>query len=248
MLSKQEIRDNFSRSAVAYDKYASLQRQMADRLVSMAACLAPLRILDIGCGTGYLTARLAQAFPQAAVLGLDLAPGMVEFAREKYRAANLSFTVGDGESLDLAERSFDLVVSNASLQWMAPEKVFSEVVPVLAPGGTFLFSTFGPQTLRELKELGLRVNAFFSLDEIRLLAGKYFKQNKLEAEIHQLSFAGPKELHAYLKGLGAQSVGRGNGASGDIFRLLRNKSELPATFEALFAFCRDLTYYYPSCK
>ena len=245
MLNKQEIKENFSRSAAAYDDHASLQRRMADRLFSILTTddLRLTTILDIGCGTGYLAERLARTFPQATVLGIDLAPGMIESARQKQQAVNLSFAVGDGESLGLPGRSFDLVVSNASLQWMAPEKVFNEVSQVLAPNGSFLFSTFGPQTLSELKALGLRVNAFLSLAELRTLSGQYFNQIKLEAEIHKLSFAGARELHAYLKGLGAEGVDRRREASSSVYRMLRNKKELPATFEALFAFCRELTYH-----
>lgn len=206
MLDKRIISRNFSQSARDYDKHAVLQKALANELLSLAGKLEPKRILDIGCGTGYLTRRLAETFPKAEVIGIDIAPGMIEVARNKNSRANLNFIAGDGEDIPLENLTFDLVVSNASLQWMDAKRVFAGAHKVLNPGGRFIFTTFGPQTLRELKVSGFRVNKFLSVVELKGIAGNLFSTIRLKSKIVRQRFEGVKELIYHLKEIGAQSA------------------------------------------
>ncbi|MGB9613640.1 MAG: malonyl-ACP O-methyltransferase BioC [Candidatus Margulisiibacteriota bacterium] len=236
MLAKKIIKESFSRSAVHYDKHAVLQREMAEKLFRLVKEQKYQRILDIGCGTGYLTAKMAKFFPQAEIVGLDLAPGMIEVAKEKYAFKNLEFMLGDGEDLPFPNHYFDLVVSNASLQWMNLKKVGSEVKRVLVLGGDFIFSTFGSKTLWELKSVGFRVNDFNSLSDLfRDLMEFEILQAQLELVNKQ--FKTVKEIVYYLKEIGAD-ISSGNSKFGfDPFSGIKNYREkygARATFEIIY--------------
>ena len=170
----------------------------------------PNNILDIGCGPGYLTRKLAEKFAASRIVGLDIAPGMIAAAKQKMRKQNLRFIVGDGESF-ACDNQFDLIVSNASLQWMDLEKVFNRVEKGLKRGGWFIFNTFGTRTLAELKTSGFRVNDFVPKEKIRQLAQAGFKIVSLESRLVSQSFKSVKELICHLKELGAASTDQSQG-------------------------------------
>jgi malonyl-CoA O-methyltransferase len=235
MLDKEEIKRNFSRSARAYDRHAGLQQAMADKLIGLLPALQPRRVLDIGCGTGYLTGKLAAKFTAAAVLGIDLAPGMIAVAR-RHEGQRLRFDVADGEELK-GPREYDLVVSNAALQWMDAARVFNAVAPILKPGGCLAFSTFGPRTLAELRTSGFRVNSFRPAEELKAAAGNKFSRITLTAEIVKTEFPSVKELLYHLKELGANNPQTEQRADRWAFRRHKERfgvAAAPATFEIIY--------------
>jgi malonyl-CoA O-methyltransferase len=243
MPDKQLISDNFSASAAGYDRHAVMQKKMADRLFETIVDfnLQLKTILDIGCGTGYLTEKLAEHFPEAQVEGVDIAPGMIAVA-EKIKRENLIFSVGDGEAV--AGQDYDLVVANAALQWMSLEKTFARVASLLKPGGYFLFTTFGPRTLIELKESGFNVNDFPGTVEIKQLLKPDFHTVFLATEIEHEQFPGVKELIYYLIELGAQSSVRGKLFRPSAFRHYKEKygtkDGVRASFELIYGVFRRL--------
>lgn len=230
MLDKRIISRNFSQSARDYDKHAVLQKEMADRLLSLLPEIDPRKILDIGCGTGYLTKKLADRFPKAEIIGIDIAPGMIEVA-EKQKRGNLSFRVGDGEETE-GNNEYDLVISNASLQWMDVKKVFFCVAEILEQKGVFAFTTFGPKTLRELKECGFRVNDFPAVEELEKQLKPNFNNIFLASQIVRQTFKSIRDLIYHLKELGAQTTDRDNRVN---FPVFKRKGEVIATFEKIFA-------------
>ncbi len=170
-LDPRRIRRAFERAAATYDAAAVLQREvglrMAERLALMK--LKPAAILDAGCGTGDALSELATRYPEAFLLGLDIACAMLRTARARggaVRAAQRShfarwfgtrvkseaapaLVCGDVARLPLAAGSVDLVWSNLTLQWVnAAAVAFSEFHRVLRSGGLLLFTTFGPDTLQ----------------------------------------------------------------------------------------------------
>ncbi len=156
----QRVRRAFGAAAARYDEFAVLQREIGDRLIAHLdfTKIAPRRILDIGCGTGYFTGLLRRRFPRADIVAVDIAEGM---ARTTHARAGRRWPwqgrrhalCADGCHLPLADGSFDLVCSNLTMQWVPePPAMLREMRRVLAPKGLMLFSTFGRRTLQELRQ------------------------------------------------------------------------------------------------
>lgn len=177
MIDKSIVRKRFNRHASEYDRYAMVQKEMADKLVEQLAeqltrpdrlpVDSPSRILEIGSGTGYLTEKLAAMWPQAHIDAVDLSEAMVEEAQTRLgrSASRCRFIVGDAErwaeetlsepgSRGNEDRGiYDIIVSNATFQWFVdPEQTTKRLLRLLQRGGVFAFSTFGPRTFHELHE------------------------------------------------------------------------------------------------
>ena len=155
-LDVQRVRRAFSRAAPAYDAIATLQHQVEAELLDRLDLLkdAPQRILDVGAGPGRASAAMRKRFPKAEVIALDLALPMLREA--KSRAGwwkPFRRVCGDARALPIADQSVDLIFSSLCLQWCEDlEAVFDEFRRVLRPGGWLLCSTFGPDTLTELRQ------------------------------------------------------------------------------------------------
>ena len=151
---KQGIRRNFARRARSYDRHAEMQRRMAQALVAAVGESLPRagRILEIGCGTGYLTSVLRQANKEARLVALDLDAALVDAARRRLGPeAGVAWLVADGEAPLRGE--YDLIIANATFQWFTrPEETLTAFYRNLSPGGVLAFSTLGPQTFQELAE------------------------------------------------------------------------------------------------
>ncbi|MBU0672954.1 MAG: methyltransferase domain-containing protein [Candidatus Margulisbacteria bacterium] len=209
-IDKERVKKSFSDSAKHYDRHADLQHEVMSKLFGRVS-VQPKWVLDVGSGTGTLVGLLAEKYPEADVVGLDIAIGMLEVALAKNYKNNVRFLQGDGEALPFDSGQFDLVVSSLALQWMDPEKVFIEAARVLKPGGSFYFSTFGPKTLAELKQAGLSVNDFPAENELKRVLSHQFAGVELKAELLTRNYKDIFELFHYLKEIGAQNpwdVGR----------------------------------------
>lgn len=129
-----------------YEKSATAQYSWAIGLMSCLNHKGDERILDIGSGNGKITARLAEMVPRGTVVGIDISPDMVDYARNKYppkKYPNLSFQIGDASHLDFCEE-FDIVVSFACLHWVKDHlPVLGGVFRSLMPGGRVLFQCGG---------------------------------------------------------------------------------------------------------
>jgi malonyl-CoA O-methyltransferase len=149
---KHGIRRNFARRALSYDRHACMQRLMAHGLVAVAREVMgrARRILEIGCGTGYLTQLLRQANQEARLIALDLDASLVQTARRRLKAAaGVEWLVADGEIPLRGE--YDLIIANATFQWFTrPAETLANYYQSLAPGGSLSFSTLGPGTFQEL--------------------------------------------------------------------------------------------------
>lgn len=253
---KAAIRRAFDSAAETYDQAAVLQheigRRMQERLDFIR--LTPQRVIDVGAGTGGATAALRQRYRRARVMALDLSSSMLRRARQRGTWLHpVPVICGDAESLPLADRCVDLLFSNATFQWCADlDRLFGECQRVLRPGGLLMFSTFGPDTLRELRESwsdadGYRhVNRFADMHDIGdALVSARFADPVMDMEYFNLTYATVGALMRDLKAIGAQTVtgGRAPGLTGrgrlqrmtDAYERYRNMDgRLPATWEIVY--------------
>ena len=264
-INTQRVKRAFSRSVTTYDTHAVLQREVAERLLNHLefAQIKPKRVLDIGCGTGYLTRLLRQRFNRAQLASIDIAPAMVAATRASHPqrmpwSAKTSFAAADACHLPFADGCFDLVASSLVMQWVNdPQQMLAEMRRVLAPGGLILLSTFGRRTLSELRQS----LADFSHDHAGLVLpfpdvtslGDALMKLPVElpvtdSDLFTLTYADTMALVRELKGLGASASGIRNRPSGLYGRRLlkhldenyaRNHSDadgrIRATFEVLYA-------------
>ena len=173
-IDKHKIKSSFSKAALKYDTFASLQKEVAEELLNsfvspLTTHHSPLTtILDIGCGTGFLSHNLAERFPEASILGCDISHSMIKVASCKLQVARdkkIHLITTDGEILPCKNESFDIAASNLTYQWIGNlEGSFKEAHRILRPGGIFIFSTLAPETLKELRYCYAEASAKFNKD------------------------------------------------------------------------------------
>lgn len=154
MIDKEKLKRRFSRNARNYDRYAAVQKLTAQRLMDDIKADGDhyREILEIGCGTGYLTNLLAKEYPLAKITAVDIADGMIEYANSRLDHGNISFICADAEEMPLT-KSYDLIVSNATFQWFNHlETTLAKLTSHLREGGKLKFSTFGQETFKELHQ------------------------------------------------------------------------------------------------
>jgi ubiquinone/menaquinone biosynthesis C-methylase UbiE len=108
-------------------------RELAEFVVATARAGAGSAVLEVGCGTGQLTRRLAPL--RCALTAIDAGTSMIEVARERVTGGDVTFLAVSFEELDAAEASFDLVISGAAFHWVDPEVRFRKAARLLRPGG-----------------------------------------------------------------------------------------------------------------
>jgi len=257
--AKTEVASSFSRAASSYDSVAKLQREVGERLLSHLDTLpaAPARVLDLGCGTGFFRAGLSKRYPHADYVGLDLAPGMIEYARARASGQGL-WLVADAESLPLATASVDVVFSSLALQWChRPQWFLAELARVLKPGGRCVFTTLGPDTLCELREAWAAVDSYQHVNNFlpsqALLAAATDVPGielKLQSERHYMQYQRVGELLTELKSLGAHNMNRRRLTGLTSRKMLQGMLQayerwrvdglLPATYDVIFAEVKKL--------
>ncbi len=254
-IDKAQARHAFGRAAASYDGMAVLQREIGARMAERLDLikLVPQRVLDAGCGTGAETARLLKRYPKAEVVALDFAEPMLSRARNRggwWRKPHC--VCADLEALPLAADSVDLLWSNLALQWLNDlDTAFAEAWRVLRPGGLFMFTSFGPDTLKELRAAwaavdgASHVSPFLDMHDVGdALVRARFADPVMDAEQLTLTYRDARQLMAELKGIGAHNVtsARPRGLTGktrlstmlSAYEGFRVDGRLPATYEVVY--------------
>ncbi len=254
-LSKLLVRQAFERAATDYDQAAVLQREVGARMLERLDLvrLVPRTIADVGAGTGVGTAALSRRYRKAQVLALDIAWAMLKRVRRRSPwLRKWSLVCGDAEALPLADASCDLVFSNLTLQWCTDlDRALAEFRRVLHPGGLLLFTTLGPDTLKELRHAWAaadghtHVNAFRDMHDVgdALLRAR-LADPVMDMEMLTLTYRDVQGLMRDLKALGAHNVNaaRPRGLTGkgrlrtmtQAYEQFRRDGLLPATYEVVY--------------
>jgi len=210
------IQQTFAHAAKTYDAAAVLYREVADRLLEHLdwTRLKPICVLDLGAGTGYITGLLKKRYPYAQIISVDFAEEMLKKSEPRPSGSGSDFLCANAAQLPFADASLDLVVSGLMLPWCEnSEAVFIEAQRVLKPGGLFLFSTFGPDTLGEMRASWAtvdempHVHLFFDLHDVGdalLRAG--FSEPVMQTEWLTLMYQDSHGLFQDLKNTGSTNI------------------------------------------
>jgi malonyl-CoA O-methyltransferase len=218
---KRAVRRSFERAAATYDRNSVLQCEIGVRLLKHLEPIRiePDRIVDLGCGTGMFFEPLHERYPKASLIGIDIARPMLDIAAKRTPWIKRTLGLGsnrlvcaDAESLPLASASVSLVFSNLALQWTRAETVFGEAARALSTGGLFLFSTFGPDTLKELRAAFAgsdghgHVNQFVDMHDLGdALVHAGFADPVMEMEHITLEYSCVEAIVRDLKSIGARN-------------------------------------------
>ncbi len=258
----RQVRRNFARAAAGYEQAAFLSREVDRRMLDRLdyVRIEPKRILDLGCGTGGSLTALRERYRDAALLGADFSPPMLAAGgRQKTLLGRLmpflkpqsaGLIAADAERLPLRPASLGLVWSNLLLYWLdEPRPAFREVHRTLETGGLFMFSTFGPDTLRELASAfgdghahTQRFADMHDLGDMLIECG--FADPVMDMEVLTLTYASVDDLIAELRRAGetCAMMSRRKGLAGralwdrvrTAYAALSCDGRIPATFEVVY--------------
>jgi len=260
-IDKKQVRRAFSRAAQDYDAAAVLQREVCVRMLEKLDIvkIQPARVLDVGSGTGWGTRQLGERYPKADVTALDISIGMLQHARgtsswwkKLFAGKRESYLCADVEALPIASGSVDMVWSNLALQWCNDlPATFAELQRVIKVDGLLMFSSFGVDTLQELRTAFHGVDGYNHLSRFAdmhdigdMLVNAGFADPVMEMERITLTYDDVRAVMQDLKSIGAHNAtaGRAPGMMGkaawrrvtENYDKLRRDGKLPATFEIIY--------------
>jgi malonyl-CoA O-methyltransferase len=253
ILDKAGIKRSFAAASVTYDSVAELQRIVGKELLrSIDTRKLSGTVLDLGCGTGFLTGELLAHSNHESTIAVDIALSMLQTTLAKLaNKRNIFCICADAEHLPFAGQSIDSVLSNLALQWCSNlEAVFIDIKRTLKPEGQLVFSTFGPQTLHELKSAWAtvdkynHVNAFYCETRLQqFLQEAGFENSQIKSALYTPRYESVWTLMQELKKLGAHHViaGRNKKITTktamqkmiSAYEKHRVNDQIPATFEVI---------------
>ena len=259
MIDKEYKRKVFNRNAKTYDQYSSLQNKISDNLFKKIDLIEvmPDLILDLGCGTGRNGVIMKDRYQNSRLINYDFSLNMLQEAKKNQNEIldnKSNFVCGDIEELPFSENTFDVIWSTSSLQWCNNlSDIFKKVQLTLKPGGLFIFSTFGPNTLFELKSITKKIsnyqktNDFIDIQNIKdILVDVGLRHPVIETEEFRMTYKDINTLFLDLKNIGATSgfESKKIGLSGksyikmisDGYKQYSYDGILPATYEAVYGY------------
>jgi malonyl-CoA O-methyltransferase len=247
---------SFGAASQRYDAAAKLQAEVREELLSRLTLLRapPAAVLDLGAGTGLGALALKRRFRRARVTAADFSPPMLAMARRRSRFWRpIECVEADARALPFEPASFDLVFTSLMLQWVQPlDLALTQIRRVLKPGGLLLASSFGPQTLQELRAAwsaaddGVHVNDFIDMHDFGgALQRAGFTEPVLDVDRHVRHYADAATLMREIKAIGAHNadaarrrglMGRGAFARMHAaYETQRTGAGLPATWQVVYA-------------
>ncbi len=192
-------------SPADHDSAAVLIREAGDQLLARleVVALQPKRILDVGCGMGHCARLLQKRYPAAEIGGVDDSAAMLAYANA-LSPSSIQWLCASLDTLPAEDHSIDLVVGNLVLPWcMDLKKTLQEWRRVLRPEGLLIFSTYGPDTLRELQGQPIQLPPFVDMHDLGdLLVHANFAGPVLDVEHFTLTYREQQRLQDELQMMG----------------------------------------------
>lgn len=254
--SKQRVRTAFSRSANTYNDAAILQKEILSRLIDKLKFLyqsGAVNILDIGSGTGLACKPLAEMYGRESYFSYDFSAAMLKMAMSQHKDIKQHAVCGDAEALPYEDNTFDVVFSASTYQWCNDvSNAFVNSFNVLKDGGLFIFSTFGPDTLKELRESFAKVDnlphvsTFLDMQTIGdCMLSTGFSDPVIESETITVEYSRPLQLLKDLQNTGATNhlIERSNTLTGksrirkmlnEYENLILENNKYPASYEVVY--------------
>ncbi len=212
-IDKELVKKRFARSVKTYGKYAVVQKRMANnlinKLISTTGNKTYPRVFDIGCGDGTLTQLLLDQLQTNDLIANDIVKGFksqITAIAKKYPATHTKFIVGDIEETPLPD-DIDLITSNAVFQWINHLEIFyKRLAGEMKPSAIIAFTSFGTNTLPEIKQLTNQSLNYLPFNEHLLLLEKHFKLISAHEETDVQYFNDPIEILKHLKQMGVNAI------------------------------------------
>jgi malonyl-CoA O-methyltransferase len=241
------VMNAFNKASKNYNKHALVQNEIAARTNQKLDFINPNTetIVDLGAGTGLLSSKITQRFPESNIICID-------FAHQSLANNEAPLKVcADANKIPLIDNSADIIISSLMMQWCPNlDALFTECFRVLKNDGLLLFSTFGPDTLKELKKSWsvvdnkVHVNTFTDMHDIGdQMLQNGFQNPVMEMDTLIIKYHSVLDLLRDLKGIGAQTVtNRSKSLTGknnfntmiQMYESFRKDEKLPATYEVIY--------------
>ncbi|NOR45310.1 MAG: malonyl-ACP O-methyltransferase BioC [Candidatus Delongbacteria bacterium] len=218
-IDKKLVRERFKKS-MAHNNYcrnASVQDMMAEYLLqNLRTCTANRsfqNIFEQGSGTGILTKKLLSRYDPKSFTGNDIVDDSEEYIEkiinDKHPTCKFNFISGDIEELTDYPENVDLVISNATIQWLSDTKNYFDNLAANVIQGTFIaFTTFGTNNLLEINKITSTALNYHTIDTIREILSKKFEILLLKEDTIKLQFKTPIEVIRHLRSTGVTGINR----------------------------------------
>jgi malonyl-CoA O-methyltransferase len=222
-INKNSVAKRFGRASSSYEDVTPVQEQMAQSLITKITenlkGKNPASILELGCGTGRLTKKLRQQFPQAKITAIDIAPEMISHAEKT--CADVNYITADAEKhIYLLEEKFDLIVSSATIQWFEdPEVTLQKARNLLKDGGLMALATFAEKTFHELatsfKEAYEEIGCDPKIHHVPMKRSEFWQEILPESEVeNELLVKNFKDVRDFL--ISVKTAGANNSSGGQV--------------------------------
>ena len=203
-MNKDLIQKRFAKNLDTYNDNAKIQKKMAERLLSFLDRKDFNDILEIGCGTGFLTQLVNEKFSFKTYTANDIVESCEKYVKEINPKIN--FIPADIEkAVENSDKKYDLIISNAVFQWVENLESFIKLhVSKLNDGGVLLFSTFGPENFREVNFVLGKTLPYYSTNELQEIIKGY--KSVVEQEMHVMAFKTPKDILKHIKSTGVNAL------------------------------------------
>ncbi len=250
MIDKKLLKSRFTKSIQTYNNEAKAQKIIAERmnviLKNNVSVKSPF-ILEIGCGTGFMSRNIVKTFAPKSFIINDLCHEMEKCFCDLSNSENISYMWGDAESIDFPANQ-DMIVSCSTIQWFENINIFfKKCHSILKPGGYLAFSTFGKDNMHEFIEMTGHGLSYLPISNIENILSEDYEIIYSKEEIISLTFTSPIDVLYHIKKTGVTATAKHKWTKGKIeefCNLYREKYELNGkvtlTYNPIYILVRKL--------